>query len=86
MIAQWEDAEALRILEGVVDQLGLTLRYENMPTAGGFVKMRGKGSFILSRALATPEKIEILRRELQKLDLHDIYILPAARKLIYGDE
>lgn len=86
MIAQWKDAEALRILEGVVDQLGLSLRYENMPTAGGFVKVQGKGSFILSRSLATPERIEILRRELQKIDLHDVYLLPAARKLIYGEE
>ncbi len=86
MIPQWKNAESLRILESLVEQLGLSIRYEEMPTPGGFVKVQGKGSFILNRALAAPEKIEILRRELQKLDLQNVYLLPLARKLIYENE
>jgi len=81
-----DNKELLLQLEQLAEQLGYGISYADMPGKGGLVRLRGKGSFIINRSLATEEKIDVICENLRALDLGNIYLLPALRRRIYNEE
>jgi len=76
-------------LENVLGQLGVSIRYENLgdldvPAKGGFCRIKGKPFCIVDRGASTQERITLLKACIGKMNLENIYIKPAIRKLLDG--
>ena len=77
-----QDQEVLEQLEELVVRLGLDLRWEEGEFTGGMCRLRGREIFLFNRSLPTPEKIQLLCRELSQADLSGTFVLPALRERI----
>ena len=74
-------------LEELAAKLGISIRYENLSASrhhvkSGLCKLRGKYIFIMDSAATTSQRIELLADCLRKMNLDDIYLVPALRSLL----
>ena len=74
-------------LEELAAKLGISIRYENLSASphhakSGLCKLRGKYIFIMDSTTSIHQKIELLAESLRKMDLDDIYVVPALRSLL----
>lgn len=76
------EAEQLASLENIVSQLGIELRYEKGEFKGGVCRIGDKRMLIVNRALEPQQKISVITKELSQIDLSEVFIVPAIRKLI----
>jgi|YNPNPStandDraft_1061719.scaffolds.fasta_scaffold88410_3 hypothetical protein len=85
-----KDQELLRSLEEVVAQLGIQLRYEKGDFDGGLCRVDDQQLLIANAALPTRKKIRLIARELSRLRLDQVFMVPAVRRVIdserQGDE
>lgn len=72
----------LHSLEEVVAQLGIQLRYEKGDFDGGLCRVDDQRLLIANAALPTRKKIRIIARELSRLELDQVFIVPAVRRVI----
>lgn len=72
----------LHSLEEVVVQLGIQLRYEKGDFDGGLCRVDDQRLLIANAALPTRKKIRIIARELSRLELDQVFIVPAVRRVI----
>ncbi len=77
----------LTLLEDLASGLGIKVRYESMDSeaafsSGGLCRIRGKPVIIVNRKAALPEKIQILARALNRMDLGPVYMKPALREFL----
>ena len=79
------DAELFEELEAVMHTLGIELRQETGSFAGGLCRIGGRRVFLLNRGLSRSLQVQILCRDLSRLDLSDIYLLPAVRSRLESD-
>jgi len=77
-----QHAELLSQLEGIVDQLGLELRWDEGDFTGGICRLEDREILVMNRSLPTFEKIRVLCRHLSHADLSKIFVLPAIREHI----
>ena len=73
------DAELLRELETVMQELGIELRLENGEFSGGLCRIGERPVFLLNRKLPPAKRLQILCHYLSRLDLSTVYLLPAVR-------
>ena len=73
------DAELLRELETVMQELGIELRLENGEFNGGLCRIGERPVFLLNRKLPPAKQLQILCHYLSRLDLSTVYLLPAVR-------
>lgn len=74
-------------LEKLAARLGISIRYENLSAAthhprSGLCKLRGNYIFIMDSTTTIHQRIELLATSLRKMDLDDIYVVPALRSLL----
>ncbi len=75
--------EVLSELEAVAEKLSVDVRYEELEEGrGGLCKYGGKRRLIIHKRLSAEQKSQIFLRELSKLPLDDVYIVPRIRELI----
>jgi hypothetical protein len=79
--------EILSALENLVKTLDVDLRYENLgddeqDIGSGLCRLRGRRTLLIDRRLDTAARIDVLCRELSRMDLERIYIKPYLRGLI----
>jgi len=72
----------LQQLESLLQDLSINLRYEKGDFQGGLCRVNGQKIFIINKKLPDERKIEIVAQELSRLDLDNVFIVPAVRKLI----
>ncbi len=77
-----QNAELLSQLEGIVDQLGLELRWDEGDFTGGVCRLGDRRILVMNRSLPIFEKIRVLCRNLSSADLSKIFVLPAIREQI----
>ena len=77
-----QNAELLSHLEGIVDQLGLELRWDEGDFTGGICRFGDRKILVMNRSLPTFEKIRLLCQNLSQADLSKIFVLPAIREQI----
>ena len=80
----------LAALEEVAARIGVKVRYENLSggpvrTVGGSCRIRGEEVVFIERHLAPMDKLYALGKELQRFDLEDVFVPPAARKFLQKD-
>ena len=78
--------ELLIHLEALARQLEIEVRYEAVPGAGGLARYQGRQCFIINCFLSASEKTDILVQAFRKMDLGSMFLKPAIRKAIYGEE
>ncbi|MFQ5604517.1 MAG: hypothetical protein ACE5HS_14705 [bacterium] len=77
------EEQILASLEELIAQLSVDLRYEKGDFVGGFYRYNEKEQFVINKSLNIKQKINVLAKELkQKLDVNDLYIVPALREVI----
>lgn len=81
------DEQIMKALEEVAERLSVQIHYEEMKAfefrvEDGSCRVKGEPSIFIDRKRPLKEKISILARELQKLDLEDIYIPPLLREKV----
>ena len=76
----------LQSFENLIQNLSIDLRYEKGDFAGGLCRMPGKRVLIINHKLPIENKIKLIASELRLLDLNHIYIRPALRKIIDGEQ
>jgi len=73
-------------LEILAQRLGVQVMYEKIlddgPKQGAMGTWRGQKLILVDSRLPDDERIEVLRRELQRLDLDEIYMTPALREFL----
>ncbi len=77
----------LGLLEDLASGLEMEVRYESMDSeaafsSGGLCRIRGKPVIIVNRKAALPEKIQILARALNRMDLGPVHMKPALREFL----
>lgn len=83
--------ERYRQLEHTVERLGISIRYEHLSCTtdigarSGLCKVRGNYLYIMDINTTIHERIKALSECLARLDLDEIYIMPAIREMIEGD-
>jgi hypothetical protein len=84
-------AQLMTELEELAQRCGIEVRHEKLlreigyRARSGSCKVRDKNLVILDRALAPPEQVEILAEALRGQDLENLYLSPAARRLLQED-
>ena len=81
----------IRELEETAEKLNISVKYEKLKGVsgrllGGLCKIKGEYRIIIHSSAEKREKIEILKKALRQLDLEDVFLLPAVRKLIYNGD
>ncbi len=76
------EEQILSLLEELIAQMGITLRYEKGDFKGGLCRVGEQRIMILHKALHPSQKIRIMCQELARLDLSQVFIPPKLRDLI----
>ncbi|MBF0529294.1 MAG: hypothetical protein HQK55_08490 [Deltaproteobacteria bacterium] len=79
--------ETLTNLEDLARQLGMTVRYEplnwgELDISPGRCRIRGEDYLFVDPRMNTAARIELICREISRLDLSNIFIKPILRDLI----
>ncbi len=74
----------LQSFETLIHNLSIDLRYEKGDFTGGLCKVGNKEVLIVNNKLPIEGKINVMARELNRLNLEQIYIRPALRNIIEG--
>jgi hypothetical protein len=74
-----------RLLEGLVDQMGIVLRVEPCEGEGGLVSMGERRYLFVNRFLSAVGRREVEIAALRRLDLSGTFLSPRLRELL-GDE
>ncbi len=79
----------LQNLEAIAEKLDIKVNYENLRkrhvfSKGGFCRLKEDKIVIIDTTLNLSEKIDVLADALSQLDLEDIYMPPAVRKILAG--
>ena len=74
-------------MKEIAEKLGVIVSEQNFRTAGikvksGLCTVKGKNLFIIDKHKSIHEKKEILASCLGKMELEDIYIVPAVRDFL----
>lgn len=77
-----KDQDLLHSLEELVAELGIQLRYEKGDFDGGLCRVDDQRLLIANAALPTRKKIRVLARELARIELDRVFVVPAVRKVI----
>ncbi|MDZ7262617.1 MAG: hypothetical protein ONB05_11000 [candidate division KSB1 bacterium] len=77
-----EEETILQQLEQLVQTLAIELRYEKGDFEGGLCRVNNHRVFIINATLPIHKKIKLLAGELGSLDLNQVFIRPALRKII----
>ena len=78
-------------LENLAQQLGISIRYENLSAStirvrSGLCKVKGRSLYIMDSSKALGEKIRLLKECLSQMDLEGVYVLPAVRRFLEGGD
>ena len=76
----------LQGLETLIQNLSIDLRYEKGDFKGGLCKIKNQAVIIINDKLPIDKKIKIMAKELKLLNLEQIYIRPALRKVIEQEQ
>lgn len=77
----------LQNLEAIAEKLNIKVNYENLRkrhvfSKGGFCRLKEDKIVIIDNTLNLSEKIDVLADALSRLDLEDMYMPPAVRKIL----
>jgi len=84
-------AQLVSELEELAQRCGIEVRHEKLlreigyRARSGSCKVREKNLVILDRTLAPAEQVEVLAEALRGQDLENLYLSPAARRLLQDD-
>ena len=81
------DTTILQNLEAIAEKLNIKVNYENLRkrhvfSKGGFCRLKDDKIVIIDNTLNLSEKIDVLADALSQLDLEDMYMPPAVRKIL----
>ena len=74
-------------LKDLAEQIGITIRYEDfsdqeIPAKSGLCKLKGQHFYYMDSSKNLSQKIMLLSQCLSQMNLENIYVLPAIRKLL----
>ena len=79
--------ETYQHLENLARKLGISVRYDDLydsdvSVTSGLCKVGGRHLYIMDRSKSLSEKTRLLSQCLCRMDLDDVYLLPAIRDLL----
>jgi hypothetical protein len=74
--------QLLQELEELLARLSIPLRYEKGDFSGGLCRIEEQAHFILNKNLSLEQKLQILKNDIQQIDLEDHFIRPALREFL----
>jgi hypothetical protein len=74
--------ELITELQGLADQLGVTVRYERGDFEGGYCVLREKRLLLINRRLGPSRKAALLAVAMQEIGLDNVYLKPVLRAYI----
>jgi len=77
-----DEEEALEAFESLARKLQIDIRYEKGDFKGGLCRVGEQQVLILQKNDPAYKKLSLFARELRKLDLDNVYMMPAIRKFI----
>ena len=82
-----DESFILGYLEGLAERVGIRIRTERIPedeipVTGGLCRIEGERVLIFNVKTTPRERIRILAQALGRIDLADVYVLPAIREII----
>lgn len=77
-----QKTQFLKELEELLERLSIQLRYEKGNFQGGLCIYDNKSCLILNKNHSVDQKLNILKNEMQHLNLEDFYIRPALREFL----
>jgi predicted transcriptional regulator len=80
-----KDEQLLEMIEKLAEDLSIKVRYERGDFVGGLCRVDEEQVLIVHRDLSPGRKVQVIARELSRLDLDDVYVVPALRKVIESE-
>ena len=82
-----EPEKTYQYLKDLAEKVGISIRYEDFSDSevhatSGLCKVRGHHLYIMDNSISLTQKINLLTECLRRMDLEDIYVLPAVRSLL----
>lgn len=77
--------ELLQMIEKLAADLSIEVRYDRGDFVGGLCRVQDRQVLIVHRDLTPSRKVEVIARELRQLDLENVYVVPALRKVLEGE-
>ena len=77
-----DEAAQVERLKELAERLGFDIRMVRLDSPGGVCSIRGRRTILLGEGAPSSEQIAVLCEALADLDLENVYILPAVRRLI----
>ncbi|MDZ7373357.1 MAG: hypothetical protein ONB23_05240 [candidate division KSB1 bacterium] len=74
--------ELLQELESCAQRLGVEVRREKGDFEGGLCRVKDRRLIILNEKSPLTRQLRLLARELARLEVDEVYLVPAVRKLI----
>ena len=81
-----DDALAATELEHLARTLGIEIRREPLPVRSGLCQVRGQWTLFLDSTLSAAEQVEVLVEALSRFDLSGVYLRPAIRQMLEGED
>lgn len=78
--------EILDHLEKLTKSLSIDYRYEKGDFTGGLCRINDTQVLIINSKLTEEEKVKVFTQELARLDLNNVYMLPAIREIIQEEQ
>ncbi len=82
-----EPEKTYQHLENLAEQLGISIRYENLAESGltaksGLCRIKERYFYIMDISRDLSERVKLLAQCLGRMDLEGVYVVPAIRKIL----
>jgi hypothetical protein len=82
-----EPQKTYQHLEELAEQLGISIRYENLSNPefraqSGLCRIKGRSFYIMDASQDLTQRIAALSECLSQMDLEHVYVIPAVRALL----
>ena len=75
-------AAYVEMLTALAERVGFDVRFVAIEGPGGVCRVHGRPTILLGDAAPDAQQIDVLCEALSDVDLENVYLLPAARRLI----
>jgi hypothetical protein len=79
------DEALLEMIEKLAADLSIEVRYDRGDFVGGLCRIEREKVLIVHRDLSPARKIRVIARELGRMDLDNVYVVPALREVIESE-
>lgn len=76
------ESEVLQAFETLAQTLGVKVRYDKGDFKSALCRVKDDNLIVIQKDIPAKKKIKIFAREFAKIDLNNIYVVPALKKIM----